>query len=43
MTLIQKVRDYYDDPEYFPNIRKIEKSSALFGTRLEQEAGNLVG
>lgn len=23
MTLIQRVRDYYDDPEYFPNIRKI--------------------
>lgn len=23
MTLLQRVRDYYDDPEYFPNIRKI--------------------
>ncbi len=23
MTLIQRVREYYNDPEYFPNIRKI--------------------
>ena len=23
MTLIARIREYYNDPEYFPNIRKI--------------------